>query len=98
MLQLWEMGERRKFYCVAAEGNRIKVEIYGVAAATNLFKEFSSGAGSYRKRTLVTRPDDDHRSLGASLHILFFILKENGSSAKENKSKNKQFIYVQEFI
>ena len=57
---------------VAAVRNGIKECVFfSIAAATDLFKEFSSDAGSYRRMTLVGRPDNDHRSLGSSLHILF---------------------------
>ena len=64
------------------------ITVLRCCSCNELFKEFSSDAGSYKRKTLVDRPDHDHCSLGASLHIL---LKKNGSSAKEkdkNNSKN----------
>ena len=86
MLQLRRMGKRLLFYGVAATRNRVNggilrfcgyiktkkyAKYYSIVAATNLFKEFSSDAGSYRRMALVDRPNNDHCSLGASLHILF---------------------------
>ena len=66
-----------------------------IIAAIDLFKEFSSNVGSYRRMTVVNRPDNDLYSLGASLHILF--KKKTGSSAKEKDTNNGKninlFIY-----
>ena len=47
---------------VAAAGKCVIASRKGIATATDLFKEFSFGARSYRRTTLVTRIDDNHCS------------------------------------
>ena len=68
--------------------NGVKGGILWCCSCNELFKEFSSDAGSYKRTNLVVRPDHDHCSSGTSLHIC---VKKYGSSAKEkdkNNSKN----------